>query len=60
MTNPELDDRGIVVACGECGQKNRLTYERLADTVRCGQCKRVYPVRDDIPIMLPEEATVEA
>ena len=28
--------------------------------LRCGQCKRVYPVRDDIPIMLPEEATVEA
>ena len=27
--------------------------------LRCPQCKRVYPVRDDIPIMLPEEATVE-
>ena len=27
--------------------------------LRCGQCRRVYPVRDDIPIMLPEEATVE-
>ena len=27
--------------------------------LRCAQCKRVYPVRDDIPIMLPEEATVE-
>jgi uncharacterized protein YbaR (Trm112 family) len=27
--------------------------------LRCSQCKRVYPVRDDIPIMLPEEATIE-
>jgi thioredoxin 2 len=35
----EMDDRGIVVACGKCGQKNRLIYERLADEVRCGECK---------------------
>ena len=35
----ELDDRGIVVACGSCGQKNRLMYDRLGDEVRCGQCK---------------------
>lgn len=35
----ELDDRGIILACGACGRKNRLTYERLADAVRCAQCK---------------------
>ena len=35
----ELDDRGIMVACPSCGQKNRLAYERLSETVRCGQCK---------------------
>ena len=34
-----MDDRGIVVACGSCGQKNRLIYERLGEVVRCGQCK---------------------
>ena len=34
-----LDDRGVVVACGQCGQKNRFAYERLGDTVRCGKCK---------------------
>jgi uncharacterized protein YbaR (Trm112 family) len=26
--------------------------------LKCSTCKRVYPVRDDIPVMLPEEATV--
>src|SRR5665213_3184886 len=35
----ELDHHGIVVECPSCGQKNRLAYERLADTVRCGKCK---------------------
>jgi len=34
----------------------------LADEsgLKCGECKRVYPIRDDIPVMLPEEATVTA
>jgi thioredoxin 2 len=39
MANVDLDDRGLVVACGACGKKNRLAYERLGDAVRCGQCK---------------------
>ncbi len=26
--------------------------------LKCDACKRVYPVRDDIPVMLPEEATI--
>ena len=26
--------------------------------LKCEACKRVYPVRDDIPVMLPEEATI--
>ncbi|MCU1386047.1 MAG: trxA 2 [Acidobacteria bacterium] len=36
----ELDDRGVIVACGHCGTKNRLAYERLGDAVQCGQCKQ--------------------
>src|SRR5690606_2925589 len=27
------------VACGNCGQRNRIPYERLNSDVRCGQCK---------------------
>jgi thioredoxin 2 len=38
-----IDDRGIVVVCPKCGQKNRLTFERLDDEVRCGQCKEALP-----------------
>jgi thioredoxin 2 len=38
-----LDERGIVVTCGACGQRNRLLYSRLGDSVQCGQCKRQLP-----------------
>jgi thioredoxin 2 len=41
MSRAELDDRGIIVTCQSCGQKNRLAYARLADRVRCGRCKNV-------------------
>jgi thioredoxin 2 len=40
MATFALDDRGIVVTCPACGQKNRLAYGRLGDTVRCGSCKQ--------------------
>jgi len=35
----EMDDRGVIIACASCGQKNRVAYERLGEEVRCGQCK---------------------
>lgn len=35
----EVDDRGIIVSCAACGKRNRLAFERLGDTVQCGQCK---------------------
>jgi hypothetical protein len=27
--------------------------------LKCDTCRRVYPVKDDIPVMLIDEATVE-
>jgi thioredoxin 2 len=38
-----LDDRGVIVQCPNCSKKNRLAYERLGDTVRCGECKQALP-----------------
>jgi thioredoxin 2 len=39
MATGTLDDRGIIVTCPKCGQKNRFAYERLGQAVRCGACK---------------------
>jgi thioredoxin 2 len=38
MTNIETDDRGLVLACPRCGQRNRLIYERLGQIFRCSKC----------------------
>ena len=45
-----------ILVCPVCKAPVRL----LADGsgLKCGVCRRVYPVRDDIPVMLPEEAKV--
>jgi uncharacterized protein len=28
--------------------------------LKCPKCRRVYPIRDDIPVMLVDEARIEA
>jgi thioredoxin 2 len=35
----EADDRGLVSACPNCGQRNRLIYPRLGQTFRCARCQ---------------------
>jgi thioredoxin 2 len=40
MATYAFDDRGIVIACASCGQKNRLVFGRLGDVVRCATCKQ--------------------
>jgi uncharacterized protein YbaR (Trm112 family) len=47
-----------ILACPLC--KTPVVLVKDGKGLRCGQCKRVYPVNDDdVPIMLPEEATIE-
>jgi thioredoxin 2 len=55
MANVDLDDRGLVVACQACGKKNRLSYERLGDAVRCGQCKEPLTA-PGVPIEIEQSA----
>ncbi len=33
------DTRGVIVQCPHCQQSNRLPYDRLGSTTRCGKCQ---------------------
>jgi uncharacterized protein YbaR (Trm112 family) len=46
-----------ILACPVC--KTAVELKADGTGLKCGQCHRVYPIRDEIPIMLPEEATIE-
>jgi uncharacterized protein len=39
--------------------KQPLEYRQNPESLKCTQCRRVYAVKDDIPIMLVDEATIE-
>lgn len=43
-----------ILACPIC--KGKLGYSKQSQELICRFDKLAYPVRDDIPIMLPEEA----
>ncbi len=47
-----------LLACPVCKTPIQLTPDRSG--LKCLTCRRVYPIRDEIPVMLPEEATVAA
>ncbi|MGB7280861.1 MAG: Trm112 family protein [Candidatus Acidiferrum sp.] len=46
-----------ILACPICKTPVKLTPD--SSGLKCGTCRRVYPVRDDIPVMLVEEAKIE-
>ena len=43
-----------ILACPVC--KGKLTYKRDQRELICQFDKLAYPIRDNIPVMLPEEA----
>jgi len=44
-----------ILVCPKC--KGALEYREQEQALLCQQCRLRYPVRDDIPIMLLDEAT---
>jgi uncharacterized protein YbaR (Trm112 family) len=47
-----------ILVCPVC--KKALTLKDTGESLKCAECKRVYPVRDNIPILLVDEAVVDA
>jgi uncharacterized protein len=43
-----------ILACPKC--KGPIALNEARDGLICGACKLLYPIKDDIPIMLIDEA----
>ena len=52
--DPELLE---ILACPNC--KTPVTLVKNGAALKCATCKRVYPIKEDIPVMLIDEATIE-
>jgi uncharacterized protein len=52
--DPELLE---ILVCPACKTPVQLVGDGAG--LKCTQCHRVYPIKDDIPVMLIDEATVE-
>ncbi len=53
MISPELLE---ILVCPVCRKPLVL---RGGEALKCNECKRVYPIRNGIPILLEHEATIE-
>jgi LSD1 subclass zinc finger protein len=47
-----------ILACPSC--KLPVTLVKGGTALKCATCHRVYPIQDDIPVMLIDEATIES
>ena len=47
-----------ILVCPLCKAPVKLTPDNTG--LKCEKCKRVYPIKDDIPVMLVDEAKIEA
>jgi uncharacterized protein YbaR (Trm112 family) len=54
MISQELLD---ILVCPQC--KKPLVQKENGESLKCTECHRVYPVRDNIPILLVDEAVIE-
>lgn len=59
MNNVKFDDRGLLLRCPHCSQRNRMTYERLGQTFRCGKCGAELRGPDE-PVELKNESAFDA
>jgi thioredoxin 2 len=59
MSKPTLDDKGIVLTCVNCGQRNRVPFARLTETGTCGQCQTPLPI-PNVPLDVPNDAVFAA
>ena len=55
---PVSPDLLEILVCPAC-KTEPVTLVRGETGLKCGKCHRVYPIKDDIPVMLIDEATID-
>jgi thioredoxin 2 len=53
------DRQGVIVSCPSCGRSNRLRYNVLGRTIRCGSCRTNLPSPAE-PIEIPDSVIFDA
>jgi len=46
-----------MLVCPVC--KRPVVLNAAGDSLKCGECRRVYPIQEGIPIMLIDAATID-
>ena len=56
---PPMIDKDLleILVCPAC--KKPVTVQGNGESLKCSECRRVYPIRDNIPVMLIDEATID-
>ena len=57
MTSNDIKDLLEILACPAC--KQTLSLSSDGGPLKCAACHRVYPIRDNIPILLVDQARFE-
>ena len=47
-----------ILVCPQCKTPVKLTPDEKG--LKCSTCRRVFPIREDIPVMLLDEASIES
>ena len=55
----DADNRGLLITCPKCGQRNRLKYEALKRPFRCGKCQTELRAPDD-PVDVKSDLVFDA
>jgi thioredoxin 2 len=57
MSDQQLDQRGFIIGCPSCAQRNRVAFSTRE--ARCGRCKSTLPAPSE-PIEVPDANTFDA
>ena len=57
MSDVQLDERGFIIGCGSCGQRNRVPF--TSPETRCGRCKSTLPPLSE-PVEVPDVNAFDA